>query len=152
MPTAGGFTTNVINKAGYPQVVIIPHYLGDDEKRIRLRFGDDEDHVLDFETTDGGGDTKQFEPLEKGQFQRLVLRPNDTATNKAAEDVSALNEKRREALLRASEKQELLLQNLLDAVERHRQEVQDKYLREADKEGRLLFSAHDNGMLQKPPN
>ena len=135
----------MINKAGYPQVVIIPHSLGDDEKRIRLRFRDDEDHVLDFETTDGGGDTNQFEPLEKGQFQRLVLRPNDTTTTTkaVAEDVSALNEKRREALLRASEKQELLLQNLLDAVERHRQEVQDKYLREADKEGRLLFSAHD---------
>ena len=43
-------------------------------------------------------------------------------------EVSALNERRREALLRASEKQELLLQNLLDAVERHRQELQEKFL------------------------
>ena len=133
-----GYTTNVINKAGYPQVVIIPHYVGDgvDGKRIRLRFGDDDDHVLDFETDTNTN--QQFEPLQKDKFQRLVQR-NDTVS-KEEDQVSALNEKRREALLRASEKQELLLQNLLDAVERHRQEVQEKYLREHDKGGRLFFA------------
>jgi len=135
-PNGTVINTNVINKAGYPQVVIIPHYLDETDKKIRLRF--DDNHVIDFETSpseDGSiqsGNLQSAEPTSattvfkaENPFQRLVLRPTDPVNNT---ELSELNERRREALLRASEKQELLLQNLLDAVERHRQEVQRGFL------------------------
>ena len=66
-------------------------------------------------TTSTEASTEPFVTVTKGRVE-------------VVSEVSALNERRREALLRASEKQELLLQNLLDAVERHRQELQEKFL------------------------
>ena len=71
------------------------------------------DHTL--VTTSTEASTEPFVTVTKGRVE-------------VVSEVSALNERRREALLRASEKQELLLQNLLDAVERHRQELQEKFL------------------------
>jgi hypothetical protein len=53
------------------------------------------------------------------QFARLVQKP-------PAKDKD-VNERRRQALLRASEKQELLLTNLLDAVERRKKDKENSH-------------------------
>ena len=104
--------TQVINKAGYPQVVIIPHSVSD-SNQFTLSLGK---HKIGFETKNGENaftnaqDNDQQEIRgPKEQFSRLIQVPQSNNID--------VNEKRRQALLRASEKQELLLLNLLDAIE-----------------------------------
>ena len=123
--------TNVVNKAGFPQVVIIPHYSSPhtEGKKIELSFNNDQ--VISFETTDRLLGRGQPADNLSNPFEKLQLSPNTTVATTSTsaattEKRKKLNERRRQALLRASEKQELLLQNLLDAVDRHRQEVQQK--------------------------
>jgi hypothetical protein len=120
----------VINQAPFPQVVIIPHQ-SDNPNRFSLTLGD---QVIGF---DGGSNNvnrmgKLPEDSKPVVSQQLVQKPAENRTaNHTDEDLfeedglpdhpgDMGNEARREALVRASEKQALLLENLKDAVERHR--------------------------------
>jgi len=132
----GKGTTNVkvINQAPYPQVVIIPHR-SDNPNEFKLTLGGQE---IGFET---GKKSRKSEQLtlaseETTSNSTLDLTPSSLESteipdSEETEEDLALpanpeemgNEARREALLRASEKQTLLLENLMDAVERHRKSV-----------------------------
>jgi hypothetical protein len=77
------------------------------------------EHKIGFETKDG----EKIADNENNNNQGEVRGPKEQFSRLTQDvDVNNLNEKRRQALLRASEKQELLLQNLLDAVERRKKD------------------------------
>ena len=138
-PSSGESTfVKVINQAPYPQVVIIPHQ-SDKANKFSLTLGD---QTIGF---DGGSNNvnrmgKLPDDSRSTGSQQLVLKDggnktrNESAENTFDEDDLEVpehpedmgNEARREALVRASEKQALLLENLKDAVERHRLESASK--------------------------
>ena len=114
--------TKVINKAGYPQVVIIPHSVSDSNQftlslgKHKIGFETNKEEDIDDALVNPPNDQELRAPKEQ-QFSRLVQKP-------PVKDKD-VNERRRQALLRASEKQELLLTNLLDAVERRKKDKEN---------------------------
>ena len=91
-----------MNQAPYPQIVIIPHK-SDNANNFKLSLGDQ----------------------EIGFSQRKGLNSNsnlDLNLNGNQIEIVVNNKKRKEALIRASEKQSLMLKNLMDAMHRHQTE------------------------------
>ena len=95
----GSQNTNVrvINEANYPQIVIIPHK-SDNANDFKLSVGDQ----------------------EIGFSNRQGLTNDNIEIIKPTEQVKIVinNQRRKEALIRASEKQSLMLENLMDAMHR----------------------------------
>jgi hypothetical protein len=145
-----GSFVKVINQAPYPQVVIIPHQSNNPNK-FSLTLGD---QVIGFDGDSNNVNRMGKLPDESKSLvnQQLILKESGQQTNGSAgqsvdesrhqrlANSSALddddfvlpahpqelgNEARKEALMRASEKQSLLLENLMDAVERHRLELKN---------------------------
>ena len=159
----------VINQAPFPQVVIIPHQ-SENPSKFSVTLGD---QVIGF---DGGknnvnrmgklpidSNTKQSEQLvlnassnESESFEdetsdkennNEAFDENDFALPANPEDMG--NEVRREALIRASEKQALLLENLMDAVERHRLETVAKNGTQAEDKAKVQQVANMEQVINK---
>ena len=117
----GDTNVKVINQAPYPQIVIIPHKDGA-ANDFKLSLGDQE---IGFSQRKG---------LLKEQQQDIVrpsrpeIRPTAEAlvgglpeiTTSGVQIIIHNNQRRKEALIRASEKQSLMLANLMDAMHRPR--------------------------------
>lgn len=103
----GGVTNvKVVNQAPYPQIVIIPHK-AENPNEFKLSLGD---QVIGFSARKGNlaKDTEFLSHLEQGQVPIID------------------NERRKEALMRASEKQSLMLENLMDAMDKHKETNHDE--------------------------
>ena len=90
----------VINEAPYPQIVIIPHK-SDNANDFKLSLGDQE---IGFSNRQGS--------LSNDNIEILKPRPTEQV------QITINNLRRKEALIRASEKQSLMLENLMDAMHR----------------------------------
>ena len=99
-PKSEPLNTNirVINEAPYPQIVIIPHK-SDNANDFKLSLGDQE---IGFSNRQGSLSNDNIE----------IIRPTEQVK------ITINNLKRKEALIRASERQSLMLGNLMDAMHR----------------------------------
>ena len=88
----------MINEAPYPQIVIIPHK-SDNANDFKLSLGDQE---IGFSNRQGSLSNDNIE----------IIRPTEQVK------ITINNLKRKEALIRASERQSLMLGNLMDAMHR----------------------------------
>ena len=93
----------VINEANYPQIVIIPHK-SDNANDFKLSVGDQE---IGFSNRQGSLSNDNIEIIKPTEQVKIVIN----------------NQRRKEALIRASEKQSLMLENLMDAMHRKVEET-----------------------------
>ena len=100
-PKNAPLNTNVrvINEAPYPQIVIIPHK-SDNANDFKLSLGDQE---IGFSNRQGSLSNDNIE----------IIRPTEQVK------ITINNLKRKEALIRASERQSLMLGNLMDAMHKN---------------------------------
>ena len=134
----GGTNVRVINQAPYPQIVIIPHK-SDNPNDFNLSIGDQK---IGFSSRKGNLDNDLIN-RDAEVFKRPQLpRPTDGV------QIIINNQRRKEALIRASEKQSLMLKNLMDAMHRH--EGEDESHNDDSKEDNV--GQHMSEMLRRQAN
>ena len=136
----GDTNVKVINQAPYPQIVIIPHKSeGGNANNFNLQVGD---QTIGFSNRKGNlennseqknnnnnfiiKNSNKEEQFDSNDFAE-VIRTSDFADqnsgnsgNQGQVQIVINNQRRKAALIRASEKQNLMLSNLMDAMHRHK--------------------------------
>jgi hypothetical protein len=133
----GDTNVKVINQAPYPQIVIIPHKSeGGNANNFNLQVGD---QTIGFSNRKGNLENSEqknnnnnvdfiIKNIKEEQFENNfaeVLRTSDFDQNSGNGNQGQVqivinNQRRKAALIRASEKQNLMLSNLMDAMHRHK--------------------------------
>ena len=132
----GDTNVKVINQAPYPQIVIIPHKSeGGNANNFNLKVGD---QTIGFSNRKGNLENSEQknnnnldfiiknskeEQFDSNDFAE-VLRTSDFDQNsengnRGQVQIVINNQRRKAALIRASEKQNLMLSNLMDVMHRH---------------------------------